>query len=127
MKLKQTVFIVAALTTVVGGSLYADSNVAALECTVLPQNICDAAGEGTLEGSGTWLLLMLVLNILTVGVGVVAVGMIGYAGFLYASASDSAEQTKRAKEMIRNVVIGIILYGVMYVGLNFLIPGGVFT
>lgn len=127
MKLKQTVFTLAALSTIVGGSLYAGSTAAALDCTVLPQNICDASDEGSLEQSGTWLLLILILNILTVGIGIVAVGMVGYAGFLYATAGDSAEQTKNAKEMIRNVVIGIILYGVMYVGLNFLIPGGVFS
>lgn len=100
---------------------------AELECSILPQSICDQADESTLENSGTWALLEFVLSIMTVGVGIVAVGAIAFAGFLYASAQDSAEQTKKAKNMIINTVIGIVAYGLMYVALNFLIPGGVFS
>lgn len=98
-----------------------------LQCAVLPSSICGAAGEGNLEESGTWGLLKLVLSIMTAGVGVVAVGAIAYAGFLYATAQDSSEQTKKAKDMIKNVAIGIVAFGLMYVALNFLIPGGVFS
>lgn len=96
-------------------------------CAILPANICAAAKNPGLQDSGTWLLLKFALNILTAGVGVVAIGAIAYAGFLYATAQDSAEQTKKAKDMIINVVIGIVAYGLMYVALNFLVPGGVFT
>lgn len=78
------------------------------------------------EDSAVWKLLLLVLNILTAGVGIAAVGGIVYGSILYASAADRADQTKKAIGIITNVVIGVIAYGAMYLVLNFLIPGGIF-
>lgn len=77
--------------------------------------------------TGVWGLLLIVLNIMTAGVGIAAVGGIVYAAILYASSSDSAEQTKKAKDIIRNVAIGIIAYAAMYLALNYIIPGGIFS
>lgn len=98
-----------------------------LRCAVLPQSICSSAKEGELERSGLWNILLLVLNIMTFGVGVVAVAMVAYASFLYTTAQDNGNQTKEAIEKIRNVVIGIVCYALMWAFLNFLIPGGVFA
>lgn len=97
-----------------------------LDCAVLPQGICDAADEGTLEKSGMWKMIVLVINIMTVGIGLIAVAAIVYAGFLYTTAQGSSEQTKKAKEMILNTVIGLVLFGLMWAFLQYLIPGGVF-
>jgi len=46
---------------------------------------------------------------------------------MYASAEENASQVQKAKDLIRNVVIGLLAYGAMYLFLNFLIPGGIFT
>ncbi len=73
-----------------------------------------------------WSLLIIVLNILTGGVGIAAVGGIVYASILYASAADNASQVTKAKDMIRDIVIGIIAYALMYSLLQYLVPGGVF-
>lgn len=100
--------------------------VAALDCAILPESICGAAEQKDLEQSGTWKLVLLVMEIMSVGVGVVAVGSIAYAGFLYTTAKDSRDQTQKAKDMILNTVIGIVAFALMYVILQFLIPGGVF-
>jgi len=81
----------------------------------------------TAKDSGVWGLLLVVLNIMTAGIGILAVGGVVYAAILYSSSSDNAEQTKKAKDVIRNVAIGIIAYGGMYLALNFLIPGGIFS
>lgn len=70
-------------------------------------------------------LLFLTLQILTAGVGIVAVGGLIYGGILYTSAGDSPEKVKKAIEVIRNVIIGIIAYFLMAALLNFLIPGGI--
>lgn len=99
----------------------------ALDCAILPQSICGAAKEDTLEKNGIWLLLLLAISILSFGVGVVAVAVVGYAAFLYTTAQDNANQTKQAIDMIRNVVIGIAAYAMMWALLQFLIPGGVFA
>ena len=99
-----------------------------LKCNILPQSICNKADDsGSVENTGIWALLLFVLNILTALVGFVAVGMIGYAGFLYATAGEKADQVKKSKDMIQNVLIGLVLYGLMYVLLNWLVPGGVFA
>jgi amino acid transporter len=79
------------------------------------------------QDTGAWGLLVFAIKIMTAGVGILAVGGIAWGAILYASASDSAEQTKKAKDIIRNVVIGVICYALMYLVLNFLIPGGVFS
>lgn len=79
------------------------------------------------EDNAIWKILILILNILAVGVGIAAVGGIVYASILYTSARDNAAQTKQAKDIITNVIIGIVCYGLMYMGLNFLIPGGIFA
>lgn len=89
---------------------------------------CPQNSEGTdTKNNGIWGVLLIALNILTASVGIAAVGGIVYGSILYTTAADSTEQTKKAIEVIRNVVIGLVAYGMMYIGLNFLIPGGVFT
>lgn len=81
---------------------------------------CTGAG---LEGIGS--VLKLVLNILSVGIGIVAVGGIVYGAILYTSARDNSGQTQQAIGIIRNVVIGLLLYIFMVSILNWLVPGGV--
>ena len=103
--------------------------VAALECSTLPQSLCDSAdydGDDVSQ-TGIWKLLLLVVNILTAGVALTAVGGIVYGAILYVSASGSPEQVKKAKTILINVVIGILAFAFMYSLLQWLIPGGVFN
>lgn len=89
---------------------------------------CDATGDETkTEETAIWQLLLIVINIMTAGVGILAVGGLVYAAILYTSAHGSADQVKKARTMITNVVVGLILYAAMYSLLNFLVPGGVFN
>lgn len=78
------------------------------------------------EGNGITYLLTIVVQILTGLVAVLAVASLIYAGVQYASAGDSQEKIRAAKDRITQTVIGILLYMFMYVILEFLIPGGVF-
>ncbi len=89
---------------------------------------CDQTGKGTsAKDSGIWGILLIGLNILTGGIGIAAVGGIVYGAILYTSAGDRADQVKKAVSVITNVVIGLAAYGLMYILLNFLIPGGIFS
>jgi len=89
---------------------------------------CDADNSGTsTDNNGVWALLMIVVNILTAGVGIVAVGGIVYGAILYTTAEDKADQVKKATDIITNVVIGLIAFALMWAGLNFIVPGGVFS
>jgi hypothetical protein len=150
MKIKQTIL---SLALVAGFSLslglYSQPALAAdptpNKAQIENQEAKDAAGTGTCAGAdtsiikcsednkgdittnGVWVLLMLALNILTAGIGILAVGGIAYGAALYASSSDKPEQAKQGMMYIKNVVIGLVAYGLMYVLLNFLIPGGIFT
>jgi hypothetical protein len=88
---------------------------------------CTQDGTGSnVNNSGVWGLLLLAINILTAGVGVAAVGGIVYGSILYTSAGGSPDGVKKAREVITNVVIGIVAYALMYSILNFIIPGGLF-
>lgn len=90
---------------------------------------CDQTGgeNATVENTGAWGILLLAINILTAGVGIAAIGGIVYGAILYTSAGGSPEQVKKAMTVITNVVIGVIAYALMFSGLNFLIPGGLFN
>lgn len=89
---------------------------------------CAQGGKSTgTKDNGVWALLILAMNIMTAGVGILAVGGIAYGAALYASSSDKPEQAKQGMTFIKNVVIGLAAYGLMYVVLNFLIPGGIFS
>jgi hypothetical protein len=88
---------------------------------------CNEKNTGPVEDNGIWALLMMVVNILTAGVGIVAVAGIVYGSILYTTAEDKADQVQKAISIIRNVVIGLVLFALMWAGLNFIVPGGVFS
>lgn len=95
--------------------------------SIIGKEICgNETDNSSAENSTVWLLLMAALQILTAGIGIAAVGGIVYGALLYSTAEDKPDQTKKAISIITNVVIGLVLYGLMYVLLNFLIPGGIF-
>lgn len=104
-----------------------------LKCAILPSQICGSAKQGgvdkngnpVVQKTGIFLLLIWVLNILTAGVGVAAVGALIYAGVLYASAGGGTEQIVKSKKIITDVVIGIVAYALMFLVINWLVPGGV--
>lgn len=129
MNIKQKI-ITLALVLVSGltvSSLYAPT--VAADCGGVKTAIisCEQNGDGTAKDSGVWGILLLALNIMTAGVGIVAVGGIVYGAILHSSSQEDAGQIKQAKDIIKNVVIGLVAYGGMYLLLNFLIPGGIFT
>ena len=83
---------------------------------------CSEGGE-----SAIWSIIIIVINVLSAGVIVAAIGGFVYASILYASAGDNAGQVSSAKGIITNIVIGIVCYALMYGFLQFLIPGGIFS
>lgn len=132
MKIKQTILQLGITAGIMFSVVtFTPLSVGAAQCGGVKTSIipCSQTGgsSGSAKNSGVWGLLLLALNILTGGVGIAAVGGVVYAAILYSSASDRTEQVKQAKDTIRNVVIGIAAYGGMYLILNFLIPGGIFT
>ncbi len=87
---------------------------------------CDSNGSGDIEDSCVWSLLTQVINIMTAGIGLLAVGGVIYGSILYTTAGGSMDQTKQAIKIIQNVIIGLVAYAFMYSFLNYVIPGGLF-
>ena len=86
------------------------------------QQYCD---DG--QGGGVYEILAIVLNVLTIGVGILGTLGIVIAGIQYLTAGDNEQQVATAKKRIIEVVIGLAIYAVMYVALSWLIPGGIFN
>lgn len=78
-------------------------------------------------GNPIWGLLLMAINILTAGIGIVAVGGVIYASILWTTAEDKNAQIVKSKETIFNVVVGLVAFALLYAFLQFLIPGGVFN
>ena len=103
--------------------LLSSQPVYALDCTVLPNDICSKAEDS----EAIFALLNSPLTILVVLVGIVAIGMFIWAGILYASGDANSNRVAQAKTIMTNTTIGIIAFGLMYLALNWLIPGGIFN
>ncbi len=129
MNIKQLLSIFAAGIVGLGAAgmlAFATPDVAqAASCGGIKTSLIDC-GDGTGK-EGIIKMLAWFIRILTVIIGIVAVGAIVYASILYASAHDSEQQVNQAKEIIRNVVIGLVLYALMGAAINFLVPGAVFS
>ena len=122
MKQKLTTCLIA-LTSAIGALLLFSRSVYALDCAVLPDEICSKAGEG----EAIFALLNFFLTILVALVGIVAIGMFIWAGVLYASGDANSNRVAQAKTIMTNTTVGIIAFGLMYLALNWLIPGGIFN
>ena len=61
--------------------------------------------------------------------GIILTAIIGVTivGTKYITAKDSIEQTQKAKSRMLEIVIGLVAYAVLYVGAQFLLPGGHFN
>ena len=76
------------------------------------------------KGCGIYRVLDLVIDILSVGIGIAAVVGISLSGITYMTAVGNPQKTTTAKRRIAEIVIGVALYALLYAVLNFLLPGG---
>lgn len=116
------------LLVCIGISATLPSRVLAAKCGGVETALLSCKENGdddSIENSGVWGILRITLNIMAAGVGVAAVGGLVFAGVLYASAGDKQEQVKKAIGVITNVVIGLVLFAIMYIAVNYLVPGGI--
>lgn len=95
----------------------------AAECAGVQTSLisCDKGNQDSLGGVGA--LLKVIYTILNYLIIIVAVAGTVYGGILYTTAGGNSEQTKKAISYIRNVIIGLIAWALMYAILNWLVPG----
>lgn len=75
------------------------------------------------DENGVVCILKIVLNVMTFGIGVLAVIGIVLAGIQYITSQGDPGKMAKAKNRIIQVVIGLVIYAVMYAALYFLVPG----
>ena len=75
------------------------------------------------DGKGIFLVLNIVLTVMTFGIGILGTLGIVIAGIQYASAKDNEQQIAKAKMRIFQIVIGMVIWAVLYIALRWLIPG----
>lgn len=92
-------------------------------CGGTQTHIIGCEGEAGVGAIGD--LIRITLIVMTVLIGVVATGAIAYAGALYAMARDDREKVSQAITIIRNVVIGLLMYVFTLAIINWLIPTSV--
>ena len=114
------------IVSVFGLLVFTTPSASAAECGELKTSVIDCGSVNDQTGSPVVAFLVLGIQILTGAVGVVAIGALVYAGMMYSSASGDTGQVAKAKEIIRNTIIGLILFGALATILNFLNPGGLF-
>lgn len=83
---------------------------------------CDIGGDATI-----WYLINIITTILTAGVGALAVIGIILSGLTLLSARDDPDQVRKAKKRLFDVVVGVVIWGLLWVLIQFLIPGGVLS
>lgn len=91
----------------------------------------DTDGDGELDsacGNNTGsviidAILIPVMDILTVGIGIIGAIGITIVGVQYMTAGDNEEQTRKAKRRMFEIVIGIAVYVLAYALLKWLLPG----
>ena len=80
---------------------------------------CDEGGDG-----GIWHIVNLVVDIMSIGVGILGVIGISVVDIQYLTAGPNTEKTTKAKRRLFEIVIGLVAYAIMFAFLQWLLPGG---
>lgn len=75
------------------------------------------------NGESVKATLRILVDIMTIGIAVLAAAGIAITGTQYLTAGGNEEKTKKAKRRLLEIVIGLFAYVVLYAVLRFLIPG----
>lgn len=79
--------------------------------------VCDSG-----NGNSVIQILNLIVDIMTVGIGILGVIGITIVGIQYLTAGGSEEKTRKAKRRMFEIVIGLVAYVLIYAALKWLLP-----
>lgn len=109
-----------------GSSPIADNPIATTtDCAV--NNTCDGSN---CTGSNCDLVsqyLIPFIDFLSAGVGLIVTIMIVIGGIQYTTSQDNPQAVSAAKHRITNAIIALVMFGLMYSLLQWLVPGGIFN
>ncbi|MBR5621536.1 hypothetical protein IKW75_03610 [Candidatus Saccharibacteria bacterium] len=95
------------------------------DCGGVETSVIDCDDGAEEQGGGIFAILLIVLNVLTFGIGIAGTLGIIIAGIMYLTARDDQGQMVKAKNMLINIVLGLVAYAVMWAFLQWLLPGGI--
>jgi hypothetical protein len=107
------------------------------QLTILAKTCTDSSGN-TFEtaildicpgsnGEGIYEILALGLSIVTYGVAAAAVIGVIISAYQYMTARDNSAQVVKAKNRILQIIIGLVIWVLIWGILQFLLPGGLFA
>ena len=76
------------------------------------------------DGCSVYSILILIVDILSIGVGIVGVVGITIVGIQYLTSGGNDQQAAKARTRMFEIVIGLVAYVLLYSAANFLLPGG---
>ena len=100
-----------------GGLAFAADDPKCAQTAILNDLSCDS---GT--GDSVYKTIMLVVDIMSVLIGILGAIGISVTGIQYLTAGGSEEKTRKAKRRLFEIVIGLVAYVLMYAFLKFLLP-----
>lgn len=123
------------LAVVIGATLFIGASAHADDCVPIglaPPPPSDASCSSILPNSwcksnGVWEITNLVFNIATMGVGILATLGIVIVGIQWLTAKDNEQQVAKSKNRLLNIVIGVLVWGLMWLIASWLIPRGIVT
>ena len=80
-------------------------------------------GNGGCYSGGIFGILGIAIDVLTIGIGAAAVIGIIISGIQYATSSGDPAATTKAKNRLIEILIGILVYGLFYGLMRWLVPG----
>ena len=87
-----------------------------VEATIL-KDVCDCG-----HGESVIAILDIVVNAMTVGIGILGVVGISVVGIQYLTAGGSEEKVRKAKRRMLEIVIGLAAYVLIYAVIKWLMP-----
>lgn len=108
------------ITVIIAGAVVATPVFADNNCveTVFFGTVCDSG-----DGSSVMTVLRTVVNVMSVGVGILATVGIAISGTQYLTAGDNEEKVRKSKRRIFEIIIGLAAYALIYALLAWLLPG----
>ena len=121
---KRNIIVGVFITTVVIAGIVVAQPALAASCAGADTSVISCDGEGS---TALINIVKQIIQILTAGVGVAAVGAVIFGAVLYTTSEGSPDKVKKAREIWTNTVIGLLMFAFMVAITNFIIPGGVFN
>ena len=97
----------------------------------------DSCGDGQVEtsffgcviddgtGCGVWLVINVIIEVMTYGIGIAAAIGLVISGVMYLTAGDNIPKADKAKKRIFEIIVGLAIYVVLWSIASLLLPGGI--